>query len=272
MIDLNTIPSYDDSNYADLIGTPNTEDGRPQCLPRRTVYGSPEAESFGLVPVLDFPDLLPDPKDFKEIIAYCHEKEIFSMYHREASTLPKKPNQNGLGHCWNYGIRHALEDLRLTEGQAALKLAPNSLAWLVNWRNQGYYCDETIKAVRDRGIAPADCCKEYDLDPRNFKADWQQRALENRVLEWWDTDGREGVLKMLRQGLAILRTGKPCYIAVDAWGHALEASGMIFDESLPNKVAWVYFNSHADGMIVMRSERMFPSELYAPRASSIIGK
>lgn len=269
MMEFGNLPFYNDSNFDQLVIASKTEDGAPEALPRRTVCGSPLATASGMVPVLDFPDLLPDPKDFKEIIAYCHEQKIFPMYHRMASGLPQKPSQNGLGHCWAYGMTAALEDCRAAEGQAAVKLAPNSLAWLVNWRNQGYFLDETIAAVRQRGIAPASMCPEYDLNPRDFDPNWKEEALKYRALEWWDTKRDEGVVPMIQQCLGVLRTGRPGYAALNWWNHALEVTGIWWDESQPNNIIWAWFNSHGDGLIQIAGSKGVPDEFYGVRAGNL---
>ncbi len=620
-MDLSSLPLYDDSNFDQLVVGPKTEDGAPECLPRRTVCGSPLATGSGMVPVLDFPDMLPDPKDFKEIVTYCHAQKIFPMYHRLASGLPQKPSQNGFGHCfpagtlirmedgsqkpietltvqdtivsaegcpqpvmqvmrrwhvgkigvlklwghghlratpehpiltqrgyvpleqlkpgedwvaipkyaaqaslwlmpsefidvrqyvgksfalgipgkravtitrqrmpdiihltrafgrliglflaeghttqgracwsynaseettlvaetirllkttlgidarvarrnargtvlqviadstecakvfeqlcghraegkyihprltsgpleflegvltgwidgdkqranrgvtvssrmamnmydianalnrrpvigmhtkpyssggvnhrrswavgwfdrprakqddktlwqrvrgvdygsfegwvynlevandhsyiaegvgvhncWNYGITHATEDCRAAEGQPAVKLAPNSLAYLVNWRNQGYFCDETIAAVRQYGIAPASMVPEYKMDPREFDPKWEQERLKYRVLEWWDTRRSDGVIRMIQQCLAVLMAGRAGYIARNWWGHALESAGMEWDEHQPNNVVWIDFNSHGDGLIRLAGSKGIPDEFYGVRAGSL---
>lgn len=256
------LPRFDDSNYRDLLRDPATENGIRQYLPRRTVCGSAEAMGMGLAPVLDYPDMLPDPKDFKEIIAYCHEKKIFPMYHRQASGLNMKPYQNGYGFCWSYGAIACMEQTRAVEGQAPVKLGPFSLGWLVNWRNQGYYLDRTIAALRDRGAAPESFCPEYVLEPQKFKVGWEQEALKYRLLGTWDTRRSEGTVKMIQQALAILKTGRPGYIAYDWWGHALQCAGLVWDESQPNNVGWALFNSHKDGLIELAGSRGVPDEFY----------
>jgi hypothetical protein len=265
------MPRYDDSNIVLLHDRPwNTEDGTLQALPRRSVCGSSEAAAMGLVPVRDFPELLPDPKDFKEIIADCHARQVFPMYHRRASKLKQKPNQNGLGHCWNYGMTHTTEDCALLEGRpdADVIRAPNSLGWMVNWRNQGYYLDATIKGASERGIAPASMCPEYELNPKRFDPKWQEEALKFRPVEWWDTDRSEGVSGFIQQCLAILMTGRGGYVAHDDWGHALECTGMIWDESVLNNIVWVHFNSHSDGAIELAGRAAIPDEFYGVRATN----
>lgn len=72
--------------------------GEPGVLPRRTVYGhTPNLIPFGEA----YPDKLVAPKDYKEVIAWCHEQKIFPMYHQQATWAPIgfKWNQNGLNYC-----------------------------------------------------------------------------------------------------------------------------------------------------------------------------
>lgn len=250
-----------------------TEDGKPQALPRTWEYGSDKAEAAGFRGALDYPDLLPDQKDWKEIIAECHADKRFPMYWRRDSALPKKPNQNGLGHCWNYGITHSAEDRSLIQfGMDKAKiLAGNSLAWLVNWKNKGYYLNETVAGAMSRGIASREYCPEYELNPRNFKAGWEDDALNHRVAAdgAWDTTWREGKTKFIAQCLAILKTGTPLYIAHNWWGHALEVTGLLWDESVANNLVWVHFNSHADGEIELTGDRGVPDEAYGIGAMTL---
>lgn len=254
-------------DFEKLAGqAPHTEDGKPQVIPRRWLYGSPEAEVAGFRTGMDYPDMLPDKKDWKEIIEDCHRQKRFPMYWRRDSGLPQKPTQNGLGHCWNYGATHAFEDRHLFQFgiKKAIKLAPNSLAWLVNWKNQGYYLPETIQGIMSKGIAEASYCKEYELNPRNFKEGWEDNALKHRLAKdgVWDTTRREGLEKMAAMCLALLAGGNSLYIAYNWWGHALEITSLWWDESVFLNLIWGPFNSHADGEIQLTGERAVPNEAY----------
>jgi hypothetical protein len=273
-------PHYHDGNidYLLRLHPSHAEDGAPEALPRQTRYGSAEAEACGLVPVSDYADELVQPDQFKEVIAECHAKKMFPMYHMEASGLLKRWTQDGYGFCWAYWITACLMGKRALEGQTPVALSPFSLGWLVGWRNQGYYLDRTIAGAKEKGIAPLDFVPEYELNTRNFKQGWEQEALNYRASEWWDVNveqNRVGTilnpLEVIRQALTILRTGVPLYIAYNWWGHALTCVGMEYDESKPNKIKWLDWNSHNDGIIELSGSKGVPNELYGIRSASLPG-
>lgn len=258
---------YTSDNCHQLMRRPSTEDGTPQWYPRQTVYGGPEAASMGLRPIEDYPDVLVDWDDAKEIIAFCHATEIFPMYHLDASgVMDAGWDQDGYGFCWAYGLSAAVMSCRAAEGKAPVRLAPFSLGWLVNWRNSGYYCDRAIAGARQAGIASAEYVPEHTLNSSRFKAGWQDDALQYVPTEWWDTRKPDDIT-MLRQLLSILRTGRAGYEAFIWWSHALACVGMDWDESQRNNVVTIHWNSHADGLIRMSGSRGVPDELYGVRAT-----
>jgi len=266
---------YNDFNWRELIREPATENGLPEALPRRTRYGSPEAGRLGLIPVQDYPDMLIDPADYKEVIQHCHDKKIFGMYHQKASKVLDTGgnwNQNGLGYCWAFGMSMALMDCRAIEGQKPVRLAPTSLGWLVGWKNQGNYLESTMDGARTKGIASTAFVPELSINPREFKAGWEDDALKYRLLEAWDTN-RVSEAAMVQQCLSILATGRAGYVAYNWWGHALECCAMRFDEKARNKVIWILRNSHdEEDVIELEGARGVPDEFFGIRAASIAGE
>jgi len=262
------IKRYDESNYHELQRT--TVNGMPEAMPRRTAYASHAAEECGLVPLLDYPSLLIDLDDLRDVIEAGRANRIFPQYHQEAAGWAKTGwNQDGYGFCWAYGLTAAVMDCREAEGKLPIRLAPFSLGWLVNWRDAGFYLDEAIKGARDRGIASAAYVPEYSLSYRKYKAGWEKNARFYRPLEWWDTDKRSDS-QMLQQCATILDSGRPCYVAYNWWGHALELVGLTYDTRLANNVAWVLRNSHAeDDFIELTGSRGVPDEAYGVRATSL---
>ena len=256
---------YDDDNFGELFRRPVTEDGGPQCLPRRTRYASPEAREMGLVPFEEYPDEIVPWEAVPEVIARCHEEKIFPLYHQERSGLLTKWDQDGYGFCWAYGLTAAVMGCRAVEGQEPVRLSPFSLGWLVGWRNRGYYCDQAIAGARDRGIAPVDCVPEYALNPRQFNPDWEEAARLYRPLEWWDVATAADRQTIVCQCLTILSAGRPLYVAYNWWGHALECVGLLWDSG---DVIWQLQNSHGDGVIEIAGRRGVPDEAYGVRATS----
>lgn len=262
---------YGDHNWRLLLRDPKTEDGLPQCLPRRTRYGTTEAAGCGLIPVHDMPDMLIKPADYKEVIADCHAKKIFAVYHQLNHGMAKGYDQDGYGFCWSYGVTMATMDCRALENQTPVRLSPFSLGWLTGWKNQGYYCDAAIKGARDKGIAPLTYVPEYELNSKKFKAGWEEEALKYRPLEWFDTNYTSEAA-MVQQCISILATGRPLYVAFNWWGHALETCAVEWDEKQRNNVVWVLRNSHAESDVIeLTGQRGVPDEAYGVSACSIPG-
>lgn len=249
---------YGDHNYQELITVPRTADGGLEALPRRTAYGSPEAYACGLRPISDRPDVLIDPKDYKEVIQYCHEKKIFAMYHDRAHGMLRKWNQNGFGYCWTWSLTGGVINTREAEGQERKRLGPTSLGWLVGWSNQGYYLDAAIKGASEKGIAEAEYCPTNTINPRNFKEGWEDNALLHRPQEWWETQARN-----IQHYISLLCSGAAGYIAYNWWGHALQMVGVEWDESQPNNLIWVIRNSHnEDDFIRLTGSKGIADEMY----------
>jgi hypothetical protein len=261
---------YGDHNYQSLLASRPGGDASPGFLPRRSVYGSDRAMLMGLLPMGDEPDLLIPVADFKAVIQDCIERQVFAVYHqRRSGVLAGGWYQKTYNLCWAYGVTMATMDVRATEGQSPVRLSPFSLGWLTGWKNRGYYCDEAIAGARTRGIASAAFVPEYSLDHTSFQKGWEEDALRHRPTEWWDTRRKAGAREMIRQCLSILATGKPLYVGYNWWGHALEACGMEWDESVPDGIVWLLRNSHdEEDVIRLSGEKGIPDEAYGVRSTT----
>ena len=250
-----------DSNWQDVLRPPNTDDGRPEVMPRITRCGSPEAIRMGLMPISERPDLLIPESEWKERIAEANAERTMPYHHWQDAGCVKK-SQNGYGYCWAYGLTSAVEMGRLGEAQPYTRLAPNSLGWLVNWRNAGYYCDRAIAGAKERGIASLEKAGGSDgvFNHSKFASDWEEDAKNYRPSEWFDTGGSQA--EMARQCVSILLIGLPIYIAYNWWGHALMAGGIEYDESCLYNIRWLILNSHGDGWIKLEGNRGVPDEGY----------
>ncbi len=257
---------YDDESWRLLVGPPKTEDGRPECMPRRTARTSPEAQALGLVPFEQYPDSVIDYADVPKVIEHCHKEKIFPVYHLEKYLWnPTDWYQDGLGYCWAYGLTATVMLCRAAECQPTVRLSPTSLGWLVKWRNQGYYCDAAIAGAKERGIAPVDYCPELVLNTGKFKPGWDLEAKKYRPLEWWDLYTGRDTKATICQATTILATGRALYVAYNWWGHALCCVGIKWEN---NGAVWQLWNSHGDGVIEISGSRGIPDEAYGIRASS----
>lgn len=255
---------YDESNYQSLIRSV-ADGGLPQWYPRQTKYASTEARAYGLTPMEEYPDALIPWEQVPEVIERCHKQQIFPLYHQRNAKVMEVWNQDGYGYCWAYGLTAAVMGCRAAEGQPPVRLSPFSLGWLVNWKNNGYYCDRAIAGARERGIAPAEYVPEYVLNTRRFRDGWEAEAKKYRPLEWWDVNTGKSQQDVVRQCLTVLATGRPLYIAYNWWGHALELVGLLWENG---RIVWQVWNSHGDGVIELTGSRGVPDEAYGVRATS----
>ena len=253
------------SDMAKLSLLPRTDNGLMEVRQRRDLFASATAIEAGAVPIHDKIDELPDPDDFSEIIEECHNEKLFPMYHQKEVGWREVQgwNQDGLGFCWAYGISAALMDLRAYAKLPMHLLAPESLGWLVNWRNQGYWLLDTIRGAAERGIAEREYVPNHSLNYRNYKDGWEQNALLHRPTEWWDTNRSLGAIPMAQQCLAGLRMSFSGYVAYNWWGHALSLAGLNHNPNVLHNLEWILNNSHAeDDLIILTGSRAVPDECY----------
>ena len=269
MTEFDGLTRIDDSNYARFITAPKTEDGGPECLPRRFACGSPEAAAAGLKPISSYLDKMVPEDEWKERIAEAHTQKTFPYYHSKRHSQPAK-NQNGYGYCWAYGITSCLEQVRVMQGQPFVELCPNSLGWLVNWRNRGYYPSEAIQGTTEKGVCSMEFGRYDSINPRHFKAGWEEDCANYRTAEWFDCH-RNTEREMLRQVVSLLLAGCPCYIAHNWWSHALMIDAIQWNERSLYNIDLVHLNSHGDGHIILSGHKGIPDECYGLSSVTVAG-
>jgi hypothetical protein len=255
---------YGDHNYKAFL----PPSGYQGALPRRTRYGYDDAYEIGLTPVTDKVDVLAW-EDLKEAINDSHEKQTQPIYHQHNTWAPEgfRWNQDGLPYCWAWSLAATFMDLRATENKETVMLAPVSMGWLVNWRQNGYYLDDSIRGLRERGIAPADAVGDdpnsTNRDPDSYDDDWKEKAKQFRLVEVWDTDTRASDKYIIQQIGTILTSGRSGYFAINSMGHAMSMPGIWWDESKYLNVRFGVRNSHNESDIIETDgARWVPDEFY----------
>lgn len=235
-------------------------------LPRYLEYGGAEARASKLVPVSDYPDMLIPWDEFKERIQEAHEKRTMPIYHYKASPAVPK-NQTKFGYCWTYSLTSAVEVMRVREGQPYRRLAPNTLGWLVDWKNVGNHMTSAIEGAMKRGIASSEFAADNSIDPKTFIPGWQEDALRHKPSEWFDTVGvdrrRRSEKEMVQQCVSLLLgPALPGYVGHNWWGHATGSLGVRWDENELYNLVWQEVNSHGDGLIELTGQHGIPDEAY----------
>lgn len=232
-------------------------------------YGSTTLDlQSGIVPIEARPDVLVQPDQYKEVIAHCHEQQIFPMYHQQATWAPEgfKSYQNGIGYCWTWSGTATLLDVRALEGLETVLLVPVSMGYLVGWKDRGNYLESFIQGARNDGIVPIIGDQKEGFNSLNRSSSYWNKfdslRGDYRLDEVWDTDP-SSTARMIQHCLSILAYGRPLYIAYNWWGHALELVGLLWDESQPNNLVWVIRNSHGETTFIeLTGSRGIPSEAY----------
>lgn len=246
--------------------------GSGDALPRQNRYG----EASVAYPLGDaYPDELVDPKDYKEVIQHLHDEKMFPLYHQRATWLPKgeRWNQNGLNWCWTWGCTACVMDVRAREGRDTVQLAPNSLGWLVGWRNRGYFLQDTINGAATRGIAPLSAVDDiHSRNPRRFDDDWQQQASMYRISasDVWDADNSSDEA-MIQHLVTLFNMGVPIQGAWNWWRHTAEIAGLRWNERERYNLEVLVNNSHnEDDVIILTGRRAVPDEAYGIGATMTV--
>ena len=247
----------DASDYAELMRMIPSD--FVQALPRRELYGSPQADELGLTPVEAVPDVLILPDQYDEKIKEAHDQQNMPVYHMRATWRPPgyKYNQNGIGYCWTWGGTGCLMTTRACEDKDTVFLAPVSMGYLVGWADRGNYLGSFIQGAREQGICPAVDGNMNDL--RRSASVWNAvgRRDEFKLDLVWDT--RSSAMK--QHCVSILCYGRSLYVAYNWWGHAVELVGILIRPD--GTWEWWISNSHNEpDIIVLTGSRSIPSEAY----------
>ena len=247
---------YNTDNPADVAKLMNLRGtSAPQVYPRRTVYGTPEAVDAGLYPMDAVPDVLIQPDQYDEALAYAHEMQTLPIYHMHNTWRPPgtKYNQNGLGYCWTWSGTGCLMTTRAMEDKETVILSPVSMGYLVGWANRGNYLESFIKGAREDGIYPGEL-NSLDRNSRNWPMDDKRKLY--RLDKVWDTQ-KSSMTQHCISGLCYGRSG---YIAYNWWGHALELVGIRKEDG---KLLWDISNSHNEpDVITLTGSKAIPDECY----------
>lgn len=231
-------------------------------------YDSGRARWKNLTPVEQaMPDKLIPFDGLEAAIANAHAQQSFPMYHQRRLWFPEgfSWNQNGLGYCWTWGGCAALMTCRNMEDKPHVMLAPASMGYLVNWKNEGNYLESWIQGAIEKGVCPA-LENNWNSTKRSasYWAQWEEHRKLYRLDPGavFDTDPRDDKV-MLQHIATLLCAGIPLYIAYHWWGHALQMCGLIWAPGEYLNVKVVDTNSHDDlDWLILAGTKMIPDEAY----------
>jgi len=122
-------------------------------------------------------------------------------------------DQGSTSRCWVHGSARAMEVLRLWEGQPALLLSPDSIAYPIEGtRDRGGYPGDACQQLSEGGACPQSAWPEGELSPRNADKDWKELALNHVLLSWLN-------VKTFAQQMTLAIRRVPGAIGLGWWGH-----------------------------------------------------
>lgn len=249
----------DDQQQYEIFRARHTDPDMVEALPRKHAYGTDEAKADGLEPFGELDKLVPED-DFEKALEYADANKTLPMYHQQATWAPpgKQWSQDGLPWCWAWSATATLLDTRAREGKETVLLAPVTLGEAVNWRDVGYYLEDTSRFLAETGVAPASCVPDsawHSRNPREFDDCWETERSKYRLGRRWDANPQ----LMTQHSLSMLTCGVSLYAAWNHLGHAMSICGMVWNTSVYQNLDWVVRNSHGeDEPIIMNGRNAVP--------------
>lgn len=124
-------------------------------------------------------------------------------------------DQRQTSFCWIFAPTHAVEVLRVVNGQPFVRLSPASAGCKIkNFRNEGGWGTEGLKYIIEHGLVPdslwpmAAISRQYDTPAADAE------RSKYRVHEWWELKPRN-----LAEHMSCLLMNLPVAVGLNYWGH-----------------------------------------------------
>lgn len=225
----------------------------------------PREAPFGSLPFADELDIPIIPRDeWTERIEEM-ERTKTRLSDLSISAQLDCKDQNGTKFCWAYGPVHAIEILRVIQGEPRVLLSPASVACkLTKFRNRGGWGTEALKYIVEHGVVPEDKWPANAIERRYDTEDAWEDAKKYRVLEWWDVEPRN-----LDQIFSCLFARMPCSLGFNWWSHLVVGMDPV---ALGNGFGLRIRNSWGmgwgdKGFSVLTGQKMLPDDVFSPRSA-----
>ncbi len=264
---LKTVPIFGDHNYQAINESPDGHKREFGYTPRdwqSKPFGSvakPFHDAFQIIPRNEWADRIE-----------ANEKEKATLADLvDYVKIPVK-DQNGLGHCWAYGVTTAFEIARAKANLPYIDFSPDSVAAPINnYRNQGGWGINAIEYMQEHGVLPASVWPYHHY--RNNSPENKELRSENKILEFYDVidpsmNAGERMDAVVSAGLY----GFSCAVAYNWWGHLVASLDPVIQGR--NKYALMILNSWGsrwgdNGKGILAGSKAIPDECEAIRVASM---
>lgn len=185
--------------------------------------------------------------------------------------LPCK-DQDGIPYCWIYGPTHAMEVIRVVQGQKMVILSAASAGSIIKgFRAQGGWGKEGLSFIagawgngQKKGVVPMDRWPEAKISRTYDTAENWQAALDYVCLEWWELRPRS-----FAEHVSLLLRRVPAAVGLNYWSHEVTDYEPII---LDGEVCIRFRNSWgmgwgSRGYSVRRGNKKLADDIVSPRVA-----
>lgn len=247
---------YDDTSIVELLDVNPDVHGRGL---------QPREEPFGSLPFADELDIPIIPRDeWRDRIEEMERTKTRLSDLANSAQLECK-DQNGTNFCWAHGPVHAIEVLRVIQGEPRVSLSPASVACKINnFKNRGGWGTTALKYIVEHGVVTEEDWPPNAIERRRDTDEAWVDAKKYRVVEWWDVEPRN-----LDQLFSCLFARIPVAVGFNFWRHEVCAYDPVaLRDGFGLRIRNSWGMGWGDrGYSVLTGDKMLPDDAVAPRAA-----
>jgi len=179
----------------------------------------------------------------------------------------KMKNQASLNYCWVFAVVHSYEINRLSANMPYKSYSPVSVGGPIKgWANVGGWGVEAIQRMGQEGVNETADWPDTALDKRYYTAANREKALENRVTEWFECEPRN-----IDEHISLLLHLRSAAAGRSWWAHEITDVDAVWVNGaigVRYRNQWLGFGD--DGFAILQGNRMLADDLVSPQVSMAV--
>lgn len=217
-----------------------------------------------------FPDELLIPEsEWQARIQEMEERKTRNSDLIIQSGLPCK-NQQRTNYCWINAPTHAVECLRVLQGESPVILSPASVgAVLKNYKNVGGWGGDALQGLINLGLVPVEFWPANAIDKQYDTPETRKMRENFKVIEWYELKPRN-----FKQQVSALLRRMLVPVGLNYWGHeVLDVDAAWLDGEavirFRNSYGMDWPNQGAGGWSIRRGSKKFADDAVVPRTTTL---